>query len=165
MENATTPGRPARCRHRAGAITLGLGVLVAAAAGLAWATGVGPATLARHGCRAGHLRDQVVGHVHHALKEVDASADQEARILAILDAQLAGHEGLAAAHDELHRRALAALSGAEVDRAALEAVRAEAIRHADDASRELLDTVAGMAEVLTPAQRQRLAELARTHFE
>jgi Spy/CpxP family protein refolding chaperone len=52
-----------------------------------------------------------------------------------------------------------------VDRAALEAVRVEAIQHMDLASKDLVKAVADVAEVLTPAQRQQLAELHKRHFE
>jgi periplasmic protein CpxP/Spy len=165
MDELTTPTNPkTRCRRR-GRLALGLVVILGGAAGLAWATGVGPAAVGHHFCRAGGFREMAEFRVHRALKQVDASEAQEERILALLDAQFARHAGMAAVHDEMHQRVLDALTGDTVDRAALEAVRADALRRADDGSRELVGAIADMAEVLTPAQRRQLAELARSHFE
>lgn len=158
-----TPSKP-RCRRR-GRLALGLVVVLAGAAGIAWATGVGPAAVGHHFCKAGRFKELAEFRVHRALKQVNASEAQEEQILALLDAQFARHAGMIGVHDELHQRALTALTGETVDRVALEAVRAEALRRADDGSKELVKAIADMAEVLTPAQRQQLAELARSHFE
>ena len=51
------------------------------------------------------------------------------------------------------------------NRAALEAVRVQILQRADAGSRDLAKAIADMAEVLTPAQRQALAEKHRQRFE
>lgn len=60
-----------------------------------------------------------------------------------------------------HRQALAReLLEPQIDRAALEELRAEGLGMADEASRIIVDGVADLAEVLSPAQRAELLELA-----
>jgi len=49
------------------------------------------------------------------------------------------------------------LTGDAVDRAAIEALRAEQLRTADEASRRFTQALADIAEVLTPGQRKTLA--------
>ena len=165
MDNQETTTRRTNRWRRPGVIVLGLATLAAGAAGLAWATGVGPAALGHHGCGSGMAREAAAFHVHSVLKEVGATAAQEEQILAILDAQIAKHQAMRGVHDELHARVVAALSGNAVDRTALEAVRTEALARVDTGSKDLVEAFAAAAEVLTPAQRLALADLAAQHFE
>jgi Spy/CpxP family protein refolding chaperone len=65
-----------------------------------------------------------------------------------------------------HAQALALLSQDRVDRAAIEAMRAEHIQAADQASRRIAQLLGDVAEVLTPAQRKALAaHVAEVHGE
>jgi len=65
---------------------------------------------------------------------------------------------------ETRRQAIELLSAPNVDRAAIEKLRAAKIQHADNASRRLTRALADAAEVLTPAQRKDLAaHFARNH--
>ena len=78
-----------------------------------------------------------------------------------------------AAHDLLplrtqfqdaRRQAVDLLSRERVDRAALEALRADQLRLAEQASIRFTQALADVADVLTPAQRQQLAErIGRWH--
>jgi protein CpxP len=95
---------------------------------------------------------------HIAEMVPDATAEQKARLKAIAGR---AHADIHNVHQQLgdtHRRAHALLLGATVDRAGLEALRAEQLRQLDATSRRLTASLADAAEVLTPEQRQRLAE-------
>jgi Spy/CpxP family protein refolding chaperone len=164
MDNQEPITRRTSPWRRPGVVVLGLATLLAGAAGLAWATGVGPAALAHHGCGGGMAREMAAFHVHRVLGQVGASAAQEEQILAILDGQIAKHQAMRGVHDELHARVVAALSGAAVDRAALETVRTEALSRIDAGSKDVVEAFARAAEVLTPAQRLALADLAAEHL-
>ncbi|HNX48996.1 MAG TPA: periplasmic heavy metal sensor [Thermoanaerobaculaceae bacterium] len=169
MEDNVTATRPTRRWRRPVLVVAGLALVLGGIGGLAWATGVGPATLGPgfgHGFGTGaHVREFVEFRLHRELKAVDATEAQEAQILATLDTLFAAHQAHEAFHKEMHDQVAAALSGATVDRAALEAARVQILRRADLGSKELVKAIADMAEVLTPAQRQALAEKHRQHFE
>ena len=100
---------------------------------------------------------------HIAEMVPDATAEQKARLKAIAGRV---HADMGAFHRQLHDahgRAHALLLGPTVDRAGLEALRAEQMRQLDAASRRLVDAIADAAEVLTPEQRQRVAEHFQAH--
>jgi hypothetical protein len=56
-------------------------------------------------------------------------------------------------------------SAASIDRNALEQLRSEQMRLAESISRRMLAQMADAAEVLTPAQRTKLAERMKSHAE
>jgi protein CpxP len=142
--------------------------LLAVAAGGAGAAGT---ALAEHGgamqahLMAGHHGDAMDPAAmeadldrHIAQMVPDATEEQKARLKAIAGRV---HAEMGAFHGQLrdaHRRAHALLLGPTVDRAGLEALRAEQLRQLDAASRRFVDAIADAAEVLTPEQRRRLAE-------
>lgn len=165
MTNPETPVAPSKHRHHGAHVALAVGIVLAAVAGLAWANGLTPASIGHGFCRAGHLRDFAEFRIHRALRQVGATQVQEDQILAIIDAQIAKHQAMAGVRQELHDKIAAALTADTVDRAALEAVRVEAIQRLDAGSKELVKAVADAAEVLTPAQRRQLAELHRQQCE
>jgi Spy/CpxP family protein refolding chaperone len=135
---------------------LGLGAAGVASAGPGW-LGHG-----RHGF--GHFRGGPPGFdeedvrfaVAFALREVDATDEQVARVTGIAAAAHADLRVLAAAHRA--RRASFAQALVAADRAALETLRAEELAAAEQASQRLVIALADAADVLTPEQRQRLAE-------
>ncbi len=125
----------------------------------------GPRGLFGHGPRWGHHgrhdfdEANVRRHVEWVLRGVDASdaqIDEITRIAALVAQDL--HAGRDRAGD--HARVAAALSGAQVDRDALEAMRAEHVAALEAASVKITEALAQIAEVLTPEQR---AELAAEH--
>jgi len=63
-------------------------------------------------------------------------------------------------HSPNRQAFLTELARPAIDRPALERIRQEELKLAEEASGRLLKTVADMAEVLTPEQRARLGELA-----
>jgi protein CpxP len=102
---------------------------------------------------------QVRAHVEWILRGVDASEaqiDEITRIATATAQELRGVRDRRADHAQI----VAALSGESVDRAALEALRAEHVTALEDASHKLTEALAQVAEALTPAQR---AELAAQH--
>lgn len=165
MDTNSTAAKPTRSWRRGGLVALGLGAVLAGAAGIAWAAGVGPGVIGHGFCRPGMGRDFVEFRIHRALGKVNASAAQEQQIMAIADGLFAKHQAMAAVHHQLHQQLLAALTAPTVDRAAIEAVRADAVTRIEAGSRDLAKAVGDIAEVLTPAQRQQLAALATQHMQ
>ncbi len=165
MDTNANAATPARRWRRGGFVALGLGAMLAGAAGIAWAAGVGPGMIGHGFCRPGMGREFVEFRIHKALGKVDASEAQEQQIMAIVDGLFAKHQAMAAAHEQMHQQLLAALTGPTVDRAAIEAVRADAITRLAAGSKDLAKAVGDIAEVLTPAQRQQLAALAAQHVQ
>lgn len=94
------------------------------------------------------------------LRSVDANDEQQARVREIVDAAFAQLAPIAEQH-RAHREELVALLGQpSIDRAALEALRAQELALADTASRALVASLADVAETLSAAQRMELLELA-----
>ncbi len=154
-------------KHRlrtGGLVALAVAGALAAAAGIAWATGAMPAALGHGMCRAGMGRDFVEFRVHKALKQVNATDAQEQQIMGIVDGLFAQHQAMAGVHRQYHDRLVAALTGPTVDRAAIEAVRADAMTKLDQGTKDLAQALGDIAQVLTPAQRQQLAALAKAHM-
>ncbi|MCC6130255.1 MAG: Spy/CpxP family protein refolding chaperone [Acidobacteria bacterium] len=157
--------RPHRKKWLRGLLVLTVLLLAGATAAIASARVAGRG-LAGHGfCKQGMMRDMVEFRIHRALKEVNATEEQEQKILAVFENELAKHKELATTHEEWHLKVRAALSGDTVDRAALEAIRVQAIQKADERSKDLVKSVAEAAEVLTPAQRRQLADRFEKRFE
>jgi Spy/CpxP family protein refolding chaperone len=94
------------------------------------------------------------------LSRVEATEEQKTRIKAIVQAALGD---LAQVRDQhlQHRQAfIEALKQPSVDRAALHQLRQAELGLAESASQRLVDAIADAADVLTPEQRGKLAEMA-----
>ncbi len=117
----------------------------------------------RHGH--GHWDEEHIrGHVEWWLRGVDASDQQVDEITKIATATAQDLKGLREEHRAAREKVVAALSGENVDRAALETLRAEHVAAADGASKKITEALAQIAEVLTPAQRTELvAQHERFH--
>ncbi|HET8647251.1 MAG TPA: Spy/CpxP family protein refolding chaperone [Vicinamibacteria bacterium] len=105
-------------------------------------------------------RDHVQTGVRWLMAYVDGTPEQRDRVQAIAQGAL---EDLLPLRDRHHANRAAihgALSGASVDRAALEEARRAELKLADEASARLTRALADAAEVLTPEQRTQLAEAA-----
>jgi periplasmic protein CpxP/Spy len=99
-----------------------------------------------------------------ALRDIDASDEQQEKVNAIVASAVSDLFALKDRHQAnaatLHRQ----LTAATVDRAALEETRQAEMAVADEASKRFVQAVADISEVLTPEQRQALAEsLHRLH--
>ncbi|MDQ2860415.1 MAG: Spy/CpxP family protein refolding chaperone [Pseudomonadota bacterium] len=111
----------------------------------------------------GSMHAMGAAHLTRMLDLVGASADQKAKITAIMqrgfapmnDMHVQLHETLAAVH--------ARLTAPTVDRGALELLRSREIAQIDQASKTMIRAFADAAEVLTPAQRAKLAALMAEH--
>jgi Spy/CpxP family protein refolding chaperone len=143
--------------------------IVAFVAGAALAAGVG--ALARgegmagwhHGMMDGtQSAADVSAHVDHALKhfyvEIDATDAQKAQIDPLVKQAV---NDLLPLHSQLqtaHTHAMQALTQNTIDRAALDAARAEHLQLADQASKRFVQLIADVGDVLTATQRKALTD-------
>ena len=104
------------------------------------------------------LDERIDRMVKHFAVEVDATPEQRAKLGEIARASAKDLLPLREKAREARKRAMELLASPSIDRAALERLRAEQIQSADAASRRLAQSLADVAEVLTPEQRKQLAE-------
>ncbi len=135
------------------ALVVGVGALARSEAMSGWHRGMMDGT---------HSVAEVSAHVDHMLKhfyvEIDATDAQKAQIGPLVKQAV---NDLIPLHSQLqtaHGHAMQALEQPTVDRASLEAARAEHLQLADAASKRIVQLIGDVGDVLTPAQRQQLAE-------
>jgi Spy/CpxP family protein refolding chaperone len=143
--------------------------LFALVAGMAIAGGIGAmahepgAGFAFHQGQA-MTADEISAHVdkflQHVYIEVEATDAQKAQIDPLVRQAVADLMPLHSQVHDFHGQALALLTADRVDRSAIEAMRAEHIQAADQASRRIAQVIGDVAEVLTPVQRKALAARA-----
>jgi Spy/CpxP family protein refolding chaperone len=146
-----------------------IGIALAGSASAGWGWGMGHhgfgGRFAHGGMMGGTLdpaeiEDHVKRIVGHIAVEIDATEEQKAKLTEIF---------VAAARDLMPIRAefmesrqagelVGLLTAPTVDRAAIEAFRAEKMALAERASRRLAQALADAAEVLTPEQRAEIGE-------
>jgi len=103
--------------------------------------------------------DQRVEHMINRLaSKVDASPEQKERLAVIAKSAVKDLAPLREKAQAARKQAVAILAAANVDRPALERLRAEQIQLADSGSKRVTQALADAADVLTPAQRTQLAE-------
>jgi len=94
--------------------------------------------------------------VNWTLEDVDATADQKAKVNDIFQETLKDlmpvHEQVQAAHEQMAQL----MSQPVIDRAAVEQLRASQIAILDTASKRLTQALEDAGDVLTPEQRQKL---------
>jgi protein CpxP len=174
MSEQLSPERPRarRGRGRAAAIILGValaGGLVGAFATKAFSQAFGPTW---HMTVMGPMRgpfgglltpqqiaDRADRAVRHLAIELDASADQQAKLETIVRSALGDlvpmREKVFAARQQAHEL----LTQATIDRGAIEKLRAEQIATMETISKRLVQAVGDAAEVLTPDQRRKLGDM------
>ncbi|MEO9461049.1 MAG: Spy/CpxP family protein refolding chaperone [Rhizobiaceae bacterium] len=100
------------------------------------------------------IEKRITRAVKHVAIEIDATDEQTAKITALATAFAKDvkplHGDFRAAGEEMHKL----LTAETIDRAALEKVRAERLAEADRVSKELVNALADVAEVLTAEQRE-----------
>lgn len=126
-----------------------------------------------HASRMGHhwagakseeqVRERALDKSAWLLGRIDASPQQEEQINAIVSTLVGDLYRLRDAHRAHRRQLIAELARPQVDRAALETIRAEEMRLADAASKALVNAVADATEVLNMEQREELAAMMARH--
>ncbi len=106
----------------------------------------------KHG---GHFAGRGIDRV---LGSVDATAEQEERIWAIIDGTRAELRPMMREFRDTRGEVMELMTAPTIDRAAAETLRAERIAAIDEASKKLTAAALDAAEVLTPEQRAKLAE-------
>ncbi len=109
---------------------------------------------------AAELRERMDQGAGFFYDRVDATAEQEAAIDAVLDRVAPSLFALRDQKEALHDDVKVALTADQVDAAELERLRKEGLALADEASRIVVSGVAEIAKVLDPEQRRDLAEAA-----
>ena len=100
----------------------------------------------------------------HLYVEIDASDAQKQQLAPIVKGAARDLLPLRAKLHDARRQAVELLSRESVDRAALETLRADQLRLAEQASMRFTQALADVADVLTPEQRKQLAErIGRWH--
>lgn len=132
--------------------------IAAAARGASGPHGFFGGRWAHHGMGPEAMHEHVQIGVKWALRDVDATDDQQARVSSILGAALTDLHRFKEQHVANRDEFRAQLTGATVDRAALERIRKSELALAEEASARLVAAVADAAEVLTPDQRKTLSE-------
>jgi protein CpxP len=100
----------------------------------------------------------------HLYVEVDATEVQKQRLGPIVKAAARDLLPMRDRMRDARLQAVALLSQPSIDRAALEALRANQLQQAEQASKRLTQALADVADVLTPEQRKQLAErMGRWH--
>ncbi len=128
----------------------------------------GPGGWHRGGFMAGPLDPaQVDEHLDRMLKhlyvEIDATDEQKQKLAPIVKQAAKDLLPLRGKMQAAHKQALELLTRDAIDRAAIEALRAEHFQLAEQASRRIAQALADAAEVLTPAQRKELAARVEKH--
>ena len=107
------------------------------------------------------IEDRVDRGIRHAAIELDATPEQQEKLRAIAKSAVRDLLPMGEKARAVRERAAALLLQPKIDRAAIEAFRAEQMALADAASKRLAQAVGDAAEVLTPEQRQKAHELLR----
>ncbi len=94
----------------------------------------------------------------HLYVEIDATDAQRQQLAPIVKSAARDLLPVRAKMHEARRQAVELLSREHIDRAALEALRADQLRLVEQASMRLTQTLADVADILTPEQRKQLAE-------
>ena len=92
------------------------------------------------------------------LADVDATDAQQKKIAEIMTTTMRELAPLREQHREARKQVVEILSKPQIDRAALESIRAQELQLAEQVSRRITQSLADAAEVLTPEQRAKLAE-------
>jgi Spy/CpxP family protein refolding chaperone len=109
------------------------------------------------------MAEHIGHHVERVLSGIGTTDEQTAQITSIVQAAAqdvhAMHDQHGAARQELKE----ILSAPSIDRSRLEALRADHVRLADEASKRVVTALADAADVLTPEQRAAAAQKIEKH--
>jgi periplasmic protein CpxP/Spy len=101
--------------------------------------------------------------LRHLYVEIDATEEQKQKLAPIVKQAAKDLLPLREKMQAARKHAIELLTGDTIDRGAIEALRAEHLQLAEQASRRVAQSLADAAEVLTPAQRRELAARVERH--
>ena len=104
------------------------------------------------------IDDRIDRMTKHMAIELDATADQQAKIAGIAKAAVNDLLPLREKAQAAHSQAVALLTAPTIDRSAIEQLRAQQIGLAETASKRIAQAVADASEVLNPEQRRKVAD-------
>jgi Spy/CpxP family protein refolding chaperone len=104
------------------------------------------------------MKRRTDGMVRWMLADVNATEAQQQQITAIVATTMTELAPLRQKHFEARKQAADILAKPNVDRAALETLRAQEMAAADQVSKRITQSIADAAEVLSPEQRAQLVE-------
>ncbi len=104
------------------------------------------------------IDDRIDRMTKHMAIEIDASADQQAKIASIAKAAVNDLRPLREKAQAARSQAIALLTAPTIDRSAIERLRAEQIGLAETASKRIAQAVADASEALNPDQRRKVAD-------
>ena len=96
--------------------------------------------------------------VKHAAIEIDATPEQQQKIIALVTATAADLKPVTIRMRATGKEMKELLLATTVDRAALEKLRAQRLADAEKVSKDMVRTIADIAELLSPEQRKILEE-------
>ena len=149
------PAQPQRANWTKRLVVGGLALVAVAGAGvmIADASGWGGGGW-RHGGHGGPGFG--MGRLEQALDEVDATAEQEEKLWAIIDGARGEVRPIMRGFRDAREQAVELLTAPTIDRAAVEKLRAERIAALDQATQKMSTALIEAAEVFTPEQRAKL---------
>jgi Spy/CpxP family protein refolding chaperone len=137
---------------------------IALALGIASILGGATAAIAANGHRRGNLQQRITTHVNRMLDKVNATDQQRQAINQVVNDALTQFQQQRQQHASDRAYWMQALTADSVDVNALNAKADEqAQTMANTAKTIVIPALAKVHDILTPAQRQQLAELAKNH--
>ena len=104
------------------------------------------------------IDDRIDRMTKHMAIELDATAEQQAKIAGIAKAAVADLLPLREKAQAAHGQAVALLTAPTIDRSAIEQLRAQQISLAETASKRIAQAAADASDVLNPEQRRKVAD-------
>ena len=104
------------------------------------------------------IDDRIDRMTKHMAIELDATADQQAKIAGIAKSAVGDLRALREKAQAARAQAVTLLTAQTIDRTAIERLRTEQIALAETASKRIAQALADVAEVLNPEQRKKVAD-------
>jgi protein CpxP len=105
------------------------------------------------------IDDRIDRMTKHMAIELDATADQQAKLASIAKAAVNDLRPLREKAQAAHAQAVALLTAPTIDRGAIERFRTDQVGLAETASKRIAQALADASEVLNPEQRRKVADL------
>jgi Spy/CpxP family protein refolding chaperone len=104
------------------------------------------------------IDDRIDRMTKHMAIELDATADQQAKIAGIAKSAVTDLRAMREKAQATRAQAVSLLTAQTIDRTAIERLRTEQIALAETASKRIAQALADSAEVLNPEQRKKVAD-------